>query len=62
VVRNAIRKGWSLRRSRRGHAWGMLLCPRGARGGCMVFVPSTPRSPKANADRIKREVDKCQHG
>lgn len=60
AVQYAEAEGWTLMLSR-GHAWGHLRCPFGRRGGCITPVWSTPRSPEAHADRIRRDVDRCQH-
>ena len=60
AVRYAGERGrvWS---ASRGHAWGRLRCPHGARGGCQLSVWSTPKSPRRHADLIRRRVDGCPH-
>ena len=60
AVEHALEQGWRLVESQ-GHAWGILFCPHGQRGGCQISVYSTPRNPQAHARRIRREVDGCPH-
>jgi len=58
----ALEHGWRLRKSgARAHAWGLLFCPHGARGGCQQTVMSTPRVPENHAATIRRSVDNCPH-
>ena len=62
AIANAESLGWTFRKSgRSGHAFGSLLCPRGARDGCNIAVYSTPRNPEAHANRVRRAVDACPH-
>ena len=66
-IREAIRyaegKGWRVvKAGGQAHVWGQLFCPAGVRGGCIVRVYSTPRSPENHARKIRSEVDKCPHG
>jgi hypothetical protein len=60
AVSHALSQGWSLTLSG-GHAWGRLFCPHGQRGGCIISVWSTPKSPRAFADLIRRRVANCPH-
>jgi hypothetical protein len=60
AVAYAIGRGWTLTAAR-GHAWGILWCPHGRRGGCWMSVHSTPRVPRDHADQIRRNVDRCPH-
>ena len=60
AVQFAEDHGWRYVHSR-GHAWARLFCPRGARGGCIISVWSTPRHPFTHAQYIRREVGKCPH-
>jgi hypothetical protein len=57
----ALQRGWRLRRSRRGHAWELLLCPLAERTGCQLSVLSTPKSARNHAAQIRRQVDRCPH-
>ncbi|RIK84787.1 MAG: hypothetical protein DCC68_00410 [Planctomycetota bacterium] len=60
AVRHAERRGWRVEMSG-GHAWAKLYCPFAGRGGCIVFVWSTPRSAENHARHIERDVDACPH-
>jgi hypothetical protein len=60
AVAYAESRGWTLTPSR-GHAWGILRCPHGQRGGCQRSVFSTPRNPENHARWIRRVVDNCPH-
>jgi hypothetical protein len=60
AVQEAEAAGWMVTISR-GHAWGILRCPFGARGGCQMSVWSTPTVPAAHASDIRRRVAKCPH-
>lgn len=53
--------GWWVEMSKRGHAWGHLLCPRSTREGCIIGIWSTPRNPENHARHIRRRVDTCPH-
>jgi hypothetical protein len=44
-----------------GHAWGKAYCPQADRTGCIVVIWSTPRTPEAHADQIRRKLRKCTH-
>ncbi|MBI1346984.1 hypothetical protein GC163_11920 [bacterium] len=59
AIEYAQEKGWTLRPGH--HAFCILYCPAGMRGGCQKSVWSTPRNPEAHARDIRREVDKCPH-
>jgi len=62
AVRYGEERGWSLTKSSgRAHAWGIMRCPLGRRGGCGFSVPSTPREPEVVAKRIIHRVDRCHH-
>jgi len=52
--------GWTIEK-RRGHAWGVMLCPVNQRGGCRQSIYSTPRSPTHHARHLRRAVDRCPH-
>jgi hypothetical protein len=62
AVRYAERRGWRcVKAGGQAHVWGQLFCPARSRGGCIVRVYSTPRSPENHARKIRSEVDKCVH-
>src|SRR5438128_4828702 len=52
--------GWTCTPAK-GHAWGIIRCPHGQRGGCQRSVWSTPRNPTAHAEWIMHVVDGCPH-
>jgi hypothetical protein len=60
AVQYAEANGWIWTPSG-GHAWGVLWCPLGQRGGCRFGVWSTPRNPHNHARFIRRQVDRCPH-
>jgi hypothetical protein len=60
-VQYAESRGWRVEISN-GHDWGRLFCPEPSRDGHIVGVYSTPRSPENHARRIRRDIDKCNHG
>jgi hypothetical protein len=60
AVAYALARGWTLVAAH-GHAWGILRCPHGQRGGCAISVHSTPRVPQNHADQVRRNVDRCPH-
>ena len=60
AVAYAESKGWTLIPAK-GHAWGILRCPRARRDGCSMSVYSAPRSAENHADDIRRFVDRCTH-
>jgi hypothetical protein len=60
AIQYAERLGWTCEKAS-GHAWGRLYCPHGDRGGCILSVWSTPRSPGNHAHQIRRQVDRCPH-
>ena len=60
AVQDAEARGWTWVKGR-GHVWGILHCPRGARDGCRRSVYSTPRVPEAHANDIRRAVARCPH-
>lgn len=60
AVRYAEEQGWTCIMSD-GHAWALLRCSFGQRGGCQSSVWSTPRNPFGHAARIRRDVDSCPH-
>ena len=44
AVQEAEHAGWRVLMSKRGHAWGTLLCPEGSRDGVStISVVDTPR-------------------
>ena len=61
AVQYAESLDWSVRMSKKGHAWGYLYCPQSTREGCKVGVYSTPRNPGNHARQILREIDLCPH-
>lgn len=62
AIKYAESKGWRVvKASAQAHVWGQLLCPFMARGGCIIRVYSTPRSPEKHAKKIRSEVDRCPH-
>jgi len=62
AVDYAIERGWRLEvRGTHAHAWGVLYCPWGRRGGCQKAVYGTPRVPEGHAKDIRRTVDQCPH-
>lgn len=61
VVEEAVRSGWTLSISKKGHAWGQLFCEFKSRGGCILRVWSTPRNPEAFAKDLRRRIAKCSH-
>lgn len=60
AIQYAELHGWTWTTSG-GHAWGILRCPHGQRGGCQLSVWSTPRNPSMHARLIRRRVDQCPH-
>jgi len=61
AVQYAEQLGWQVVMSKKGHAWGRLLCPHSSRTGCMISVWSTPRNADNHARHIRRRVDSCPH-
>jgi hypothetical protein len=61
ALQYAESEGWRVVQSRRGHNWGRMYCPFGARGGCQKSIHSTPRVPHDHAERLRQAVDACQH-
>jgi hypothetical protein len=62
VLRYAESRGWRVIQSKRGHRWGVILCPLASQEGCQHGVFSTPRSPTAHARDLRAYVDQCPHG
>jgi hypothetical protein len=60
-VQYAESRGWRVEISN-GHDWGRLFCPERSRDGHIVGVYSTPKNPENHAQRIRRNIDKCNHG
>jgi hypothetical protein len=60
AIEYAEEHGWTVVRQCH-HAFCVLRCPAGHRGGCQYSVWSTPRNPEAHAKDIRREVDQCEH-
>lgn len=60
AVREAEALGWRFRKGH-GHAWGVLYCPHGERGGCVKSVYSTPVRPENHAREIRRAAERCPH-
>ena len=60
AVQYAEELGWHVEMSK-GHAWGRLYCPFSSRGGCIISVWSSPRSPENHARHIRNAVDACPH-
>jgi hypothetical protein len=58
AVQHAESLGWRVHASN-GHAWAIISCPFGERGGCGTSVWSTPKVPENHARHIRRDVDKC---
>ncbi len=48
--------GWMIE-PRSGHAWGIMRCPAGERGGCQVSIWSTPRNADNHAKQLTKECD-----
>ncbi len=61
VIEYAVSKGWRVKLSKKGHAWGRLLCPLNEREGCIHSVNGTPRNPVGDARRLKKAIDNCPH-
>jgi hypothetical protein len=62
AIEYAISKGWRYESAKsRGHIDGTLYCPAGTREGHRLGVACTPRVPEDWANRIRKEVDDCQH-
>ncbi len=61
AVQYAEALGWSVKMSKKGHAWGFLLCPHATREGCKIGVYSTPRNTGNHARHIRNRVDRCDH-
>jgi hypothetical protein len=61
AVQHAESLGWQVTMSR-GHNWGLLWCPAGARGGCRLPVYSTPRVAEHHANWLRKNIDRCPHG
>ena len=57
ALRGAEEEGWTVRRTRSGHRWGIAECGQ----GCQVSVWSTPKSPGNHAKDIRRAVERCSH-
>ena len=60
VLQSAEQRGWTVLK-RSGHAWGIMRCGFGERGGCQVSIWSTPRDPDIHARQLLRAVAKCPH-
>lgn len=60
AIAHAESQGWVVVRGG-AHAWGILRCPHGQRGGCSLSVWSTPRDPHRHSQRIRQAVDRCPH-
>jgi hypothetical protein len=61
AVKYAESRGWRVELSN-GHDWARLFCPEPSRDGHIIGVYSTPQNPENHARRIRREIDKCNHG
>jgi hypothetical protein len=62
ALQYAEANGWRvIKRSGRGHAWGILRCVLENREGCSMSVWSTPRDPAVHGMQIMRRVDQCNH-
>lgn len=62
AIEYAVERGWRVEKAGpRAHIWGRLLCPERSREGHILNVHSTPRNPYAHAERLRREIDHCQH-
>lgn len=62
AVQYAESKGWRYKApGQSAHAWGLLLCPLGAREGCSLSVWSTPRDVVRHARQICKVIDACHH-
>jgi len=62
AVDYALESGWRLEKSGgHAHSWGTLYCPFGKRGGCFIFVRSTPSDKQGHANAIRHSVDVCTH-
>jgi hypothetical protein len=60
----AEKNGWTIEKSKKGHAWGVMYCPNNdseCRCGihCMTSIWSTPKSPSNHARQLKRIVEGC---
>jgi len=59
AIQYAEKLGWRVKISKRGHAWGKLLCPLASRMGCIITVWSTPKNEDNHARHIQNKVDSC---
>src|SRR5262249_26074364 len=59
-IRYAEGRGWTCRTTP-GHAWGIVRCGHGQRGGCQYSVLSTPRNAQLHAILIRNQVERCPH-
>ncbi|MGH2367188.1 MAG: hypothetical protein ACRDI2_03230 [Chloroflexota bacterium] len=59
-MQTAEAKGWTVSISQ-GHAWGIMRCPYGARGGYQMSIWSTPRDAGNHAKQLLRALTKCPH-
>ncbi len=55
----AYDRGWTARTAH--HAFCVIKCDFGQRGGCSMSVWSTPKHPQDHAKDIIRYVEQCPH-
>ena len=58
VCQYAESLGWTITTGG-SHAWGIMWCPIGERGGCHYSIWSTPKVPMNHARHLRNKVDKC---
>lgn len=62
AIEYAVSKGWEWQKSGpRAHSHSRLRCGFHERGGCILYVWSTPRTPQAHARRLMADIDGCPH-
>lgn len=62
AVAEIVESGWvwaALGKS--AHGWGKLMCPLHDKGGCIIFVYSTPKNAANHAHQIRKKAQKCGH-
>lgn len=63
AVQYAESRGWEYQKpGSSSHVWGKLYCPLRTTEGHKMSIFSTPRNPTSYAKRVKKQIDKCNHG